>query len=161
MSTNKKNNKTLIVFSGELDKVMAAYNIAIGAASMGFQVHMFFTFWGLNALKKHNVCIKGKTMMERMFGFMMPKGVNKLKLSKMDMGGIGTWMMKQRMKSKQIAMLPELIKTSQDMGINMIACQMTMDMMGIKKEELIEGLNYAGVAGYLAEAENSNLNLFI
>lgn len=161
MSISEKNDKTLIVFSGELDKVMAAYNIAIGAASMGFQVHMFFTFWGLNVLRKENAHIKGKTMIEKMFGFMMPKGVNKLKLSKMDMGGLGTWMMKQRMKSKQIAMLPELIKTSQDMGINMIACQMTMDMMGIKREELIDGLNYTGVAGYLAEAENSNLNLFI
>ena len=161
MSEENKTNKTIIVFSQDLDKVMAAYNIAIGAASMGFKVHMFFTFWGLNVLRKENAIVKEKSFIEKMFAFMMPEGPDRLTLSKMNMGGMGTWMMKRRMVAKQVALLPELIQTSKVLGVNMIACQMTMDMMGIQREELIEGTSFAGVAGYLAEAEQSNLNLFV
>jgi peroxiredoxin family protein len=161
MPEENRTDKTIMVFSSDLDKVMAAYNIAIGSASVGFTVHMFFTFWGVNILRKENANVKDKSLIEKMFAFMMPEGSNKLTLSKMNMGGIGTWMMKQRMKSKHIAMLPELIQTAKEMGVNMIACQMTMDMMGIKREELMDGISFAGVVGYLDRVEQSNLNLFI
>ena len=161
MPENERNQKTMMVFSGELDKVMAAFNIAIGALSMGFQVSMFFTFWGINVLKKESMTLKNKTLMEKMFGIMMPRGASKLSLSKMNMFGMGTWMMKKRMVAKKIALLPELIELSQSMGIKFLACEMTMDMMGIKPEDLIDGCEIVGAAGYLEEAEKSNYNLFI
>lgn len=157
----ERNQKTMMIFSSDLDKVMAAFNIAIGALSMGFQVNMFFTFWGINVLKKENMSLKNKSLMEKMFGLMMPKGVTKLKLSQMHMLGMGTWMMKKRMVAKKIALLPELLELSQSMGVKFIACEMTMDMMGIKQEDLIDGCEIAGAAGYLEEAEKSNYNLFI
>lgn len=161
MATQDKMNKTIIVFSDDLDKVMAAFMVATGAAAMGFGVSMYFTFWGLSVLRKENAKAGGKSLIDKMFALMMPKGTNKLVLSKMHMLGAGTWMMKRVMAQKQVAMLPELIKTAQDMGVNFIVCQMTMDMMGLKKEELIDGLSFTGVAGYLAAAEESNVNLFI
>ncbi len=153
--------KTIIVFSGDLDKVLASFIIANGAAAMGRPVTMFFTFWGLNVLRKGNKVKVPKTFIESMFGGMMPRGVGKLKLSKMNMLGMGTSMMKGIMKKKNVDSLEELIKKAMDNGVKMIACTMSMDVMGIKKEELIDGIDYAGVGTYLGDAEESNVNLFI
>lgn len=159
MDTTKK---TIIVFSGDLDKVMAAFIIANGAAAMGDDVTMFFTFWGLNALRKHeNVATTKKSFLHWMFGKMMPRGVDKLGISKMNFGGMGATMMKMVMKQQNVTSLPELIQTAKEQGIKMIVCTMSMDVMGIREEELIDGLEYAGVATYLGEADEANVNLFI
>lgn len=156
-----KDGQTLVVFSNDLDKVLASFIIANGAAASGKQVTMFFTFWGLNVLRKpENVKVK-KNLVEKMFGLMMPKGAQKLILSKMHMAGMGTWMMKQVMKSKNILTLNELIKSAQENGVKFIACTMSMDVMGIKAEELIDGVELGGVAKYIAETNNANSNLFI
>ncbi|MDX9872173.1 MAG: FAD-dependent oxidoreductase [Clostridia bacterium] len=153
--------KTIIVFSGDLDKVLASFIIANGAASMGRPVTMFFTFWGLNVLRKANKVKVEKTFIEAMFGGMMPRGAAKLKLSKMNMLGMGTALMKNIMKKKNVSSLEELIQKAQQNGVRIVACTMSMDVMGIQKEELIEGIDYAGVGTYLADAEESNVNLFI
>jgi peroxiredoxin family protein len=158
MMTDKK---TMIVFSGDLDKVMASFIIANGAAAMGNEVTMFFTFWGLNALRKAKKIKTKKDFMEKMFGWMMPRGAEKLGLSKMNFGGMGAKMMKDIMKKKNVNSLPELIEMAQMMGVKMVACTMSMDVMGLKEEELIEGIEFAGVASYLGEADDANVNLFI
>lgn len=154
-------SKTIIMFSGDLDKAMASLIIANGAAAMGDDVTMFFTFWGLNVLRKAQKIKVKKEFMEKMFGFMMPRGADKLKLSKMNFGGAGTAMMKSIMRKKNVNSLPQLLESAQAMGVKMIACTMSMDVMGIKEEELINGVELAGVATYLGEADNSNVNLFI
>ncbi len=153
--------KSVIVFSSDLDKVLASFIIANGAASMGRKVTMFFTFWGLNVLRKSEGPSVKKPIIDRMFGMMMPRGVNKLTLSKMHMGGMGTAMMKKVMKDKNVDSLEDLVKQAMENGIHMVACTMSMDVMGLTKEELIDGIDYAGVASYLANAEESNVNLFI
>ena len=153
--------KTIIVFSGDMDKVLASFVIANGAAAMGRPVTMFFTFWGLNVLRKSEPQNIKKPLIDTMFGKMMPQGVNKLKLSKMNMGGMGTAMMRKVMKDKNIDSLEDLIKKAMDNGVKMIACTMSMDVMGITKEELIDGVELAGVGTYLGDAEESNVNLFI
>lgn len=157
----KKTDKTIMVFSGSLDHAMAAFNIAVGAASMGFKVHMFFTFWGINILKKETLSIKNKDFMGKMFTLMMANGPTRLNLSKMNMGGLGTWMMKKRMESKNISLLPELIKMAQSMDINMMACDMTKEVMGIEDDDLIDGLDVQGVAGFMDVSNQSDTTLFI
>lgn len=152
--------QTIVVFSNDLDKALAAFIIANGAKASGHDVTLFFTFWGLNVLRKSNVKVK-KSFIDKMFGFMMPQGADKLTLSKMNMGGMGSAMMKWVMKNKNISTLNELISQAQAQGVKFIACQMSMDVMGIKKEELIDGVEIAGVAKYIAESSNSNSNLFI
>ncbi len=159
--TPANEGKTIIVFSGELDKVLASFVIANGAAAMGRPVTMFFTFWGLNVLRKTEKQNVKKPLIDSMFGMMMPQGVSKLKLSKMNMGGLGTAMMRKVMKDKNIDSLEDLVKKAMDNGVKMIACTMSMDVMGITKEELIEGIEFAGVGTYLGDAEESNVNLFI
>lgn len=150
-----------MVFSGDLDKALASFIIANGAASMGKKVTMFFTFWGLNILRKPEKVPVKKQFMDSMFGKMMPRGSKKLKLSNMNMLGMGTKMMRKVMKNKNISSLEDLIKSAIDGGIEIVACQMSMDVMGLKKEELIEGVKLGGVGYYLGEAEDSNVNLFI
>ena len=157
----EKDTQTMVVFSGDLDKVLASFIIANGALAMGKKVSMFFTFWGLNALRKENYTNRNKNFIEKMFGMMMPKGLNKLKLSKMNMGGMGTSMMKYVMKEKNVASLEELMKTYLENGGKITACTMSMDVMGISEEELIEGIEYGGVATYLGDAQDSYSNLFI
>ena len=157
---NEKNAQTIVVFSNDLDKALAAFIIANGAKASGKDVTLFFTFWGLNILRKSNVNAK-KSIIDKMFGIMMPKGAEKLTLSKMNMGGLGTYIMKKVMKYKNISTLNELIKQAQKQGIKFIACKMSMDVMGIKEEELIDNVEIAGVAKYIAESNNSNSNLFI
>ncbi|MDO4536128.1 MAG: DsrE/DsrF/DrsH-like family protein, partial [Clostridium perfringens] len=156
-----KDNKTIIVFSGDLDKAIASFIIANGAVSMGKKVTMFFTFWGLNILRKSENAEVKKDFMEKMFGAMMPRGSEKLKLSKMNMGGIGPKLIRKIMNDKNVSSLEDLIKAAMDSGIEMVACQMTLDLLGIKKEELIDGVKIGGVGYMLGEAEESNMNLFI
>jgi peroxiredoxin family protein/TusA-related sulfurtransferase/rhodanese-related sulfurtransferase len=156
-----KDNKTMVVFSGDLDKAIASFIIANGAASMGKKVTMFFTFWGLNILRKSETVKVKKGILDHIFGFMMPRGSRKLKLSNMNMLGMGGKMIRMVMKNKNISSLEELIQSAVDNGIEIVACQMSMDVMGLKKEELIDGIKIGGVGYYLGEAEDSNVNLFI
>lgn len=156
-----RDNKTMVVFSGDLDKAIASFIIANGAASMGKKVTMFFTFWGLNILRKDEKVSIQKGFMDRMFGIMMPRGSKKLKLSNMNMMGMGGKMIRKVMKDKNITSLEDLIQSAIDSGIEIVACQMSMDVMGLKKEELIDGVKIGGVGYYLGEAEDSNVNLFI
>lgn len=156
-----KDNKTMVVFSGDLDKAIASFIIANGAASMGKKVTMFFTFWGLNILRKHEKVTVDKGFMDKMFGFMMPRGSKRLKLSNMNMMGMGGKMIRKVMKDKNVSSLEDLIQAAIDSGIEIVACQMSMDVMGLKKEELIDGVKIGGVGYYLGEAEDSNVNLFI
>jgi NADPH-dependent 2,4-dienoyl-CoA reductase/sulfur reductase-like enzyme/peroxiredoxin family protein/TusA-related sulfurtransferase/rhodanese-related sulfurtransferase len=153
--------KTIVVFSSDFDKVVAAFVIANGALAMGSEVTLFFTFWGLNVLRKPKSGPVKKNLIETMFGFMMPRGAEKLSLSKMNMGGMGLQMIKGIMKQKNVASLPELIGSAKLAGAKLVACTMSMDLMGIKKEELIDGVEMGGVAMYLDKAENGNVNLFI
>jgi len=154
-------HKTIVVFSGDLDKALAGFIIANGAAAMGSRVTMFFTFWGLNVLRKDQKVPVSKNLVERMFGRMMPRGPNKLKLSKMNMGGLGSAMIKGIMRNKGVDPLPKLIQTAKEAGVRLVACSMSMDLMGIRREELIDGVEEGGVAMYLGEAEAGNVNLFI
>ncbi len=156
-----KTEKTIVVFSNDLDKALASFIIANGAAATGNQVNIFFTFWGLNVLRKSGPVKVKKGLLDAMFGFMMPKGPSKLSLSKMHMMGMGTEMMKYVMKSKNVNTLQELMKQARDCGVKFIACQMSMDVMGIKPEELIDGVEIGGVAAYMNSAEKSDVNLFI
>lgn len=162
MVVNSGNDgKTIIVFSGDMDKVMAGFIIANGAAALGKKVTMFFTFWGLAALRKPEKLKVSKSPMEKMFGAMLPRGFDKLSISKMNMGGMGTLMMKKIMKDKNVNTLEELVKSAMDNGVKIVACTMSMDVMGIKPEELIDGVELGGVGYYLGDAEESNVNLFI
>lgn len=157
----RENKKTIIVFSNDMDKVMASLVIATGAAAMGDEVTMFFTFWGLNVLRDPKKRFSKKSFLEKMFGWMMPKGVEKLPLSKMNFCGIGPKLMKYMMKKKNVQSLPEMLKQAQELGVKLVACSMSMEVMGIKKEELIDGVEIGGVATYLEEASSAGVNLFI
>lgn len=159
--TNGGQGKTMVVFSGDMDKALASFIIANGAAAMGRPVTMFFTFWGLNILRKSEKQRVKKSVVEKMFGVMMPRGSRKLKLSKMNMGGMGTKMMKRVMREKNVETLENLMKQAMENGVKLVACTMSMDVMGIRKEEIIDGVEFAGVASYLGDAENSDVNLFI
>ena len=156
------NGATIVVFSGELDKAMAAYVIANGAVAMGGKATLFFTFWGLNVLRKDPAPeVQGKSFMDKMFGWMLPRGANKLPLSQMLMGGLGTWMMKDRMAGKNLPNLPGLMEDARKSGIRLVACTMSMEAMGIREEELIDGVELGGVAEYLGAASETHANLFI
>ncbi|MDP4206322.1 MAG: FAD-dependent oxidoreductase [Bacteroidota bacterium] len=154
-------NKTIVVFSDDLDRALASFVIANGAASMGKKVTLFFTFWGLNVIKRIEKPKVKKDLMGRMFGMMMASSSLKLKLSKMNMANIGRGMMRKRMTDKNVDALEIMIQKAVDSGVNLIACQMSMDIMGVKQEELIDGVVIGGVANYLEEAEQANVNLFI
>lgn len=155
------NDKTMVVFSGDLDKAIASFIIANGAAAMNRKVTMFFTFWGLNILRKNEKVKIKKNVIEKMFGTMMPRGSKKLKLSKMNMAGMGGKMIRSLMAKKNVSSLEELIISAKKSGIRIVACQMSMDLMGIKPEELIDGVEIGGVATFLGSAETSDTNLFI
>ena len=156
-----KDGQTMVVFSGDLDKAIASFIIANGAATMGKKVTMFFTFWGLNVLRKPEKVKTPKNIIEKAFGMMMPRGSKKLGLSRMNMGGMGAKMIRGVMKNKNIQSLEELMEAAIQSGVEIVACTMSMDVMGIKKEELIDGITYGGVGYYLGQADDSNINLFI
>ncbi len=153
--------KTIVVFSGDMDKVMAAFIIANGAAAMGKKVTMFFTFWGLAALRKRPAPKVSKGLIEHAFGIMLPKGVAHMGISKWNMGGMGGAMMRWVMKQKNVDTLQDLMDTAMKNGVTIQACSMSMDVMGIKEEELIDGIEIVGVGTYLGAAETANHNLFI
>jgi NADPH-dependent 2,4-dienoyl-CoA reductase/sulfur reductase-like enzyme/peroxiredoxin family protein/rhodanese-related sulfurtransferase/TusA-related sulfurtransferase len=160
-SSQPSKKKTIVVFSNDFDRLMAAFIIANGAAAMGSDVTMFFTFWGLNALRKPQPGVLGKTAVEKMFGWMMPRGADKLKLSHMNLAGMGLAMLKGIMKNKHVQSLPEMISSAKNAGVHLVACTMSMGLMGIKSEELIDSVEEGGVAMYLDRAEAGNVNLFI
>ncbi|HKM02584.1 MAG TPA: DsrE/DsrF/DrsH-like family protein [Bacilli bacterium] len=154
-------NTTIVLFSGDLDKALASLIIAQGARAMGKSVTIFATFWGLNLLRKPNKVKVKKPFVEKMFGWMMPRGPKKMKISKMNFGGAGTLMIKGVMKKKNVRKLEVQLQDALDAGVNFIACTMSMDIMGIQKAELIDGIDYAGVASYLADSEKAGITLFI
>ena len=162
MDTTKK---TIILFSGDFDRVMAALIIANGAAAMGDDVTIFCTFWGLNILRKtEKVPQNGgskKTTLQKMFGGMMPKGTKKLGLSKMNMVGMGAPMMRKATKAAGGMSLEELFDSALEQDVHFIACTLSMDILGFKPEELIDGIEFEGVAAYLGKADEANVNLFI
>ena len=162
-SKTPSNKLSMIFFSGDLDKALAAFIIATGATAMGMEVVMFFTFWGTPILRAGNKNVGGKDMMGTMFGAMLPKRSEKVKLSQMNMGGMGTAMMKSLMKKKNVASLPEMISLAEELEVKIYVCEMSMDLMGFKREEMIDyqGLSFAGVATFLEEAQNSKVQLFI
>lgn len=159
--TELPKDKTMVVFSGDMDKAIASLIIANGALAMDRNVTMFFTFWGLNVLRKPKAPKVKKNFIEKMFGMMMPTGIPNLKLSNMNMGGMGPAMIKGLMKKHNVPSLEGLLQTAIDNGVKIIACQMSMDLMGIKREELIDGIEIGGVANYLDATEDSGTNLFI
>ena len=153
--------KTIIVFSGDLDRALAAFIIANGAAAMGDDVTMFFTFWGLNILRRPAAPPHRKSFLQGMFGRLMPHGPRGLGLSKMNFGGLGARMMRQVMRQQNVTSLEELIGTAREQGVKMIACTTSMAVLGFQPDELVDGLEFAGVATYLGEADEANVNLFI
>jgi len=153
---------TLVVFSGELDKALAAFNIAIGAASSGMEVSMFFTFWGLNVIKKNQGPIKSRGIMRKMLNFMNRGGPKRLPLSRFHMVGLGKWMMVRLMRDSKFPSLDEMIGLARETGVKLMACTTSMGMMGITREAFIPEVDsYCGVATYLSEAREAKLNLFV
>ncbi|MCJ7684689.1 MAG: DsrE/DsrF/DrsH-like family protein [Desulfobacteraceae bacterium] len=158
-----ENKLSMIVFSGDLDKALASFIIATGAVAMGMDVVMFFTFWGTPILRDKAKAVGGKDFMGKMFGAMLPKGTADMKLSKMNMGGMGTTMMKSLMKKKNVASLEQLLELAAELDVRIFICEMSMDLMGFKREEMIDypNLTYCGVAKFLEEAVGSKVQLFI
>ena len=158
-----KDQISIIAFSGDLDKMLAAMIIATGARAMDTEVKMFFTFWGTTMLRDPKKSGKGKNFMSKMFGCMLPKGSTKLKRSTLNMCGMGTAMLKGLMKNKGVPSLEELMKVAGELGVEINVCEMSMDLMGFKREEMIDypNLKYVGVGSYLADADESRIQLFI
>lgn len=162
LEETKPEKVTLVVLSGDMDRVMAAFIIATGAAAMGMQVTMFFTFWGLNTIRKKGTSSKAKDWLRKMFGLLNRGGADNLPLSRFHFWGLGTRMMKRVMRQNRMPGIPELMATAQDLGVRFIACTTTMGLMGISKDTLMDGIDQlAGVSTYLAEAKEGSVNLFI
>jgi peroxiredoxin family protein len=163
LETGTKDQLSMVVFSGDLDKILAALIISTGAAAYDMKVKLFFTFWAISALRDPKKTGKGKNLMEKMFGMMLPRGAGKVKLSNMNMGGMGTAMIKGIMKKHKVASLPEMFKTAGELGVEINICEMSMNLMGFKKEEMISypGMNICGVATFLSDAQESKIQLFI
>ena len=162
LHTAKSERVTIVLLSGDLDRAMAAFIIATGAAAMGMKVTMFFTFWGLNTIRRQGASSQAKDWLRRMFGFLNKGGAEQLPLSRFHFGGLGTRMMQKVMKQNKMPGVPELMETALDLGVRFIACTTTMGLMGISKETLIDGIDqFAGVTTYLAEAKQGSVNLFI
>jgi len=152
---------TMVLFSGDFDRVMATFIIATGALSVGKSVSIFVTFWGFDAIKKPSFSTAGRGFLEKMILWMRPKGPMKLGTSKMNFAGIGPKLFRYMMGKKNVVPLPSLIEMAQEMGVKIVACQMTMDIMGIKKEDLLDGIEVGGVAAFLSDSFSSNSTLFI
>lgn len=154
---------SLVVFSNELDRLLAAFVMATGAAACGQNVSMFFTFWATSALRKHDFSAGKKSFVERMFGWMLPKGHRQLKLSQMDFWGMGRAMMSREMRNKNITNLETMISTAAELGVKIRVCEMSMKLMGIRPEELIEypNLEFCGVASFSAHCSETNTTMFI
>jgi len=150
----------MVVFSGDLDRVLAAFVIATGAAALGQQVSMFFTFWGLAALKQRKE-VSGKTFFQQMMTVMTPGSSKELPVSRMNYFGMGSIMLRAMMKDQKVSSLEEMIALARELGVRMIACEMSREVMGIRESELGEGLEYGGVASFLADSLRSRTSLFI
>jgi peroxiredoxin family protein len=159
MSNGTTEKASIIVFSGDMDKVMAAFIIANGAAAFDMKVTMFFTFWGLKAIQKGN--LTGKSLMGRMLGIMNRGGLDAIGPSRLNMGGMGRWMFKKMMKKRNVAPLATLVRQAQEQGVRLIACEMSCNVMEIRKEDFIDGVQMGGVASFIAEAADSKISLFI
>lgn len=157
------NTLSLLVFSGDLDKLLAAFTLATGAAACGMQVTIFFTFWGAAALKKNASQHSGKSLVEKLFGWMLPGGFHNRKLSQLDMGGMGRWMMAREMRKKRVPDLPTLIDLAQELNVQLYVCDMSMSLMGIRQSELIDypNLQCCGAVHFLEIASKANTTLFI
>ncbi|MGB9592824.1 MAG: DsrE/DsrF/DrsH-like family protein, partial [Anaerolineae bacterium] len=156
----EKKKASMVVFSGDMDKVMAAFIIATGAAAMGYETTMFFTFWGLKAIQKGNRT--GKGFFGKMLGLMNRGGIDRIGPSRFNFGGIGRWMFKKMMSDKGVTPLAQLRQTAIDLGVKLLACQMSMDVMEISREDLIDEVaDVVGVAAFIGEAGDSQINLFI
>lgn len=151
---------SLLIFSGELDKVLAAFVIATGAAALGQEVSMFFTFWGLGVLKKKG-SLSDKSLFQKMMSVMSPDNTTELPVSKMNYFGVGAKMLRQMMKDRNVDSLEDMIAMAKEMGVVMTACEMSRDVMGISDDELVDGLERGGVAAYLSDSLRSRTNLFI
>ena len=151
---------SIIVFSGDLDRVLAAFVIATGAAAMGQQVSMFFTFWGLSVLKK-DTQLGGKTVFQKMMAVMSPGSSQSLPVSKMNYFGVGAKMLRSMMKEKNVTSLEDFITMAREMGVRTIACEMSRDVMGIAESEMVSGIECGGVATFLADSLKSRTSLFI
>ena len=163
MEKGTKDQLSMVVFSGDLDKILAAMIIATGAAAMDMKVKLFFTFWATSALRDPKKNVKGKNLISKMFGIMLPKGRNKIKLSQMNMCGMGTSMIKGLMKKNNVASLDQMFTYAEELAVEFNVCEMSMNLMGFKKEELIDYpyMNICGVATFLADASESKVQLFI
>jgi peroxiredoxin family protein len=155
------NRASLIIFSGDLDRVLAGFVLATGAASAGLETSMFFTFWGLSVLKKKAARARRKNLKQRLFSMMTPASSEQLGVSKMNYFGIGARMFRSMMKEKNVSSLEELFAMAKDLGVKMVACGMSMDVMGVEREDLVDGVEYGGVGTFLGEASSSRLQLFI
>ena len=161
-ATDREDRLSMIVFSGSLDRLIAAFVLATGAAAMGMSVDMFFTFWGTSALRKESVHVP-KSFIGKMFGWMLPKGSKKLPLSQMNMGGAGPLMIRGIMKKKGVASVEEMIALSAELGVKINICTMSMDLLGMREGEMIDypGLSYCGVAKFLATAAPGKMTMFL
>jgi peroxiredoxin family protein len=159
----QENKLSMVVFSGDLDRALAAFIIATGAAAMGMEVMLFFTFWGTPLLRDPKKSAPGKDMMGTMFGAMLPKGAAKARLSKMHFAGLGTKMMRDLMAGKNVASLPQMIDLAAELGVKICVCDLSMNLMGFKREEMLDypDLMYCGVATFLEQAMGSKVQLFI
>ncbi len=160
-TSSRSHDKSMVVFSGDLDKAIATFIIANGAASMGRKVTLFFTFWGINIVRKNQYVNVKKDFVSKMFGKMMPRGSKKLGLSKMNMAGMGAKMIRSIMQKHGVDSLEKLIQQAMDNGVKFVVCNMSMELLGISAEELIDGVEFGGVATYLGAAEESDMSLFI
>lgn len=151
---------TIVAFSGDMDRLFAALTIASGAVAMGMESSMFFTFWGLSALKVKTT-YAGKSVGQKMAAMMLPGGPNSVPTSRMNMAGMGPVFFKMLMKQKNVQSLPEMMEMVQELGVRLVACEMSMGVMGISREELLPGIDYGGVATYLGDASRSKVTLFI
>ena len=163
LEKNRKDQLSIALVSGDMDKILAAMVISLAAAAMDTKVKIFFSFWALSALRDKNKKVQGKDFISTMFGMMLPRGKNKLKLSNMQMVGMGPMMIKMLMKKKNVLSLDEMFQQAAELGIEITVCEMSMDLMGFKKEEFIDypGLRYAGAATFVADAGESSMQLFI
>lgn len=163
LEKSRKDQLSMAVVSGDLDKILAAMVISVAAAAMDTQVKLFFSFWSLSALRDPNKSPKGKDFISKMFGIMLPKGKDKLALSNMNMGGMGPMMIKMLMKKQNVMSLGDMFKQAGELGVEITVCEMSMGLMGFKKEELIDypNLRFAGAATFVADAGESSIQLFI
>jgi len=163
LEDSRKDQLSIAIVSGDLDKILAAMVISVAAAAMDTQVKLFFSFWSLSALRDPKKCPKGKDFISKMFGMMLPKGTKKLSLSNMNMGGMGPMMIKMLMKKQNVMSLEQMFKEAGELGIEIVVCEMSMNLMGFKKEEFIDypNLKFAGAATFVVDAGESSIQLFI